>query len=68
MENFQLTLLIIGVVFILLIFLFMVYTLIKVIKNHHLQGSTMPLWVLIILLFPIVGSIIYLFYESKNKI
>jgi hypothetical protein len=45
----------------LLIFIFEIWMLIDAIKNPRLQGNQRVIWVLVILLLPCLGSIVYFF-------
>jgi len=45
----------------LLIFIFEIWMLIDAIKNPRLEGNQRVIWVLVILLVPCLGSIIYYF-------
>ncbi|WP_425565272.1 PLDc N-terminal domain-containing protein [Sphingobacterium kyonggiense] len=39
--------------------------IIHIAKNHKIQGFSTPLWVLVMIIFPIVGCIGYLIYNNR---
>jgi len=45
----------------ILVFIFQIWMLIDAIKNPRLEGNQRVIWVLVILLLPCLGSIIYYF-------
>lgn len=44
-----------------------VYCLIHCIRNHRLSGNTKLLWLIIILIAPFIGSLIYLVIGKKGQ-
>jgi hypothetical protein len=50
----------------LLILAFIIYVLVRILKNKNLDGLATPLWILVVLIFPIIGGIVYLVYESSE--
>jgi hypothetical protein len=57
-----------GLIFLAVWALLSVYSLISVIRSHSINGGAKILWVVIIIVVPIVGSLIYLFWRSVKEL
>lgn len=52
---------------VLLTVILYIYCLIHCIRNNRLQGNSKPLWLIIILIAPFIGSLIYLVVGRKGS-
>ena len=58
---------VVGLIFFLIELILVVYALMDIFKNSSFSQSTKLLWFIIILLIPILGSLLYLFWgRTKN--
>jgi hypothetical protein len=57
-----------GLIFLIIWALLSLYALINVIPNSHVNGDAKILWVLIIFVVPILGSVFYLFWRSEKEL
>ncbi len=57
-----------GLIFLIIWALLSVYSLINVLRNRNINGGTKILWVVVIIVVPIVGSLIYLFWKSVKDL
>ncbi len=53
-----------GLIFLLIWGLLSLYSLINVLRSQSINGGAKILWVVIIIVVPILGSLIYLFWKS----
>ncbi|HZX59506.1 MAG TPA: PLDc N-terminal domain-containing protein [Mucilaginibacter sp.] len=53
-----------GLIFLIVWGLLSLYSLINILRTHAINGGTKILWVVIIIVVPIIGSLIYLFWKS----
>jgi hypothetical protein len=56
-----------GLIFLLIWGLLSLYSLINVLRSHAINGGTKMLWVVIIIVVPILGSLTYLFWKSVKN-
>jgi phospholipase D-like protein len=57
-----------GLIFLIVWGLLSLYSLINVIRNHNINGGAKILWVVIIIVVPILGSLFYLFWRSVKTL
>jgi hypothetical protein len=57
-----------GLIFLILWALLSLYSLINVIRNRNINGGSNILWVVIIIVVPILGSLTYLFWRSVKEL
>ena len=57
-----------GLIFLIVWALLSVYSLINLLRNRNINGGTKILWVVVIIVVPIVGSLIYLFWKSVKDL
>ncbi|HTD99390.1 MAG TPA: PLDc N-terminal domain-containing protein [Mucilaginibacter sp.] len=57
-----------GLIFLIIWALLSLYSLINVIRNPNVNGGSKILWVVIIIVVPIFGSLIYLFWKSVKEL
>lgn len=57
-----------GLIFLILWALLGLYALINVIRNTGINTGTKTLWIIIIAVVPILGSLIYLFWRSVKTL
>ncbi|WP_295653101.1 PLDc N-terminal domain-containing protein [uncultured Mucilaginibacter sp.] len=58
---------VVGLIFFIIELILVVYALMDIFKNSSFSQSTKLLWFIIILLIPILGSLLYLFWgRTKN--
>jgi len=57
-----------GLIFLILWALLSLYALVNVIRNRNISGGAKILWVVIIIVVPILGSLIYLFWKSVKEL
>jgi len=55
-----------GLVFFIIEAILVIYAVLDIIKNRNFNMNTKLLWVIIIILIPILGSILYLVW-GRNK-
>jgi len=60
-------LLLFGALISLLCFALWIWMLIDCLTNHGIQGSEKVAWVLVILLLPFIGSVIYFFIGRPKR-
>ena len=53
-----------GLIFLIIWVLLSVYSLINVLRNKNMSGGAKILWVVVIIVVPILGSLTYLFLRS----
>lgn len=56
---------IVELVFFLLFFAFWIWVIIDVVKQNFKNGTTKATWLLVVVLFPFFGSIIYLIFGRR---
>ena len=56
-----------GLVFFIIEFILIVYALLDIFKNPNFTLNTKLLWVLIIVLIPILGSLLYIFWGRNQS-
>lgn len=57
-----------GLIFLILWALLSLYSLVNVIRNRNINGDSNILWVVIIIVVPILGSLTYLFWRSVKEL
>lgn len=57
-----------GLIFLIIWALLSLYTLINVIRNHNINEGSKILWVVIIIVVPILGSLTYMFWRSVKAL
>lgn len=57
-----------GLIFLIVWAMLSLYSLINVLRNRNINGGTKILWVVIIIVVPILGSLIYLFWRSVKEL
>jgi hypothetical protein len=57
-----------GLIFLVVWALLALYSLINVLRNSSINGGAKILWVAIIIVVPILGSLIYLFWKSVKTL
>lgn len=57
-----------GLIFLILWATLGLYSLITVLRNRNINGGARILWVVIIIVVPILGSLIYLFWRSVKQL
>jgi hypothetical protein len=57
-----------GLIFLILWALLSLYSLINVFRNGNINNGTKVLWIVIIIVVPILGSLIYLFWRSVKEL
>jgi cobalamin synthase len=57
-----------GLIFLILWALLSVYSLINVLRNNNINGGAKILWIVIIIVVPILGSLIYLFWRNVKDL
>jgi hypothetical protein len=57
-----------GLIFLVIWALLSLYSLINVLRNHNVNGGSKILWVVIIIVVPILGSLFYLFWRSVKEL
>lgn len=55
-----------GLIFFIAYVILFIYALLDIFKNPNLNQTTKLLWILIILIAPILGSLIYIFW-GRNQ-
>jgi len=58
----------VGLIFLVIWALLGLYSLINVLRNSNINNGTKVLWVAIIIVVPILGSLIYLFWRSVKEL
>jgi hypothetical protein len=53
-----------GLIFLIIWALLSIYSLVNVLRNKNMNGGAKILWVVIIIVVPILGSLTYLFLRS----
>jgi divalent metal cation (Fe/Co/Zn/Cd) transporter len=56
-----------GLVFFVIEFVLIVYALLDIFKNPSFSLNTKLLWVIIIVLIPILGSLLYIFWGRNQN-
>ena len=56
-----------GLIFFVAYLILFVYALLDILKNPNLNQTTKLLWILIILVAPILGSLIYIFWGRNQS-
>ena len=57
-----------GLIFLIIWALLSLYSLINVLRNSNVNGDSKILWVVIIIVVPILGSLFYLFWRSAKEL
>lgn len=57
-----------GLIFLIIWALLSLYSLITVIRSQNINGGAKILWVVIIIVVPIVGSLIFMFWRSVKEL
>jgi hypothetical protein len=57
-----------GLIFLILWALLSLYSLTNVLRNGNINNGTKILWIVIIIVVPILGSLIYLFWRSVKEL
>lgn len=57
-----------GLVFLVVWMVLALYSLINVLRNINITGGAKILWTAIIIVVPILGSLIYLFWKSVKTL
>ncbi len=57
-----------GLIFMVIWALLSLYSLINVLRNKNVNGDSKILWVVIIIVVPILGSLFYLFWRSVKEL
>jgi hypothetical protein len=57
-----------GLIFLIVWGLLSLYSLINVIRNPNINGGAKTLWIVIIIVVPIIGSLFYLFWKSVKTL
>ncbi|HEY4195314.1 MAG TPA: PLDc N-terminal domain-containing protein [Mucilaginibacter sp.] len=58
----------VGLIFLIIWALLSLYSLINVLRNNNVNGGSKILWVVIIIVVPILGSLFYLFWKSVKEL
>jgi hypothetical protein len=56
-----------GLIFLILWVLLSIFTLINIFRNDNVNRENKFLWVIIIVVVPILGSLVYLYWHSVKK-
>jgi len=56
-----------GLIFFVAYLILFLYALLDILKNPNLNQTTKLLWILIILVAPILGSLIYIFWGRNQS-
>jgi divalent metal cation (Fe/Co/Zn/Cd) transporter len=56
-----------GLIFFIIELILIVYALMDIFKNPNFNTNTKLLWVIIIVLIPILGSLLYLFWGRNQS-
>jgi len=56
-----------GLIFFVITAILVIYALLDVLKNPGLNGNTKLLWIIIIILLPIIGSLLYIFWGRNQN-
>ena len=56
-----------GLIFFVIEFALIVYALLDIFKNPNFNFNTKLLWVIIIVLIPILGSLLYIFWGRNQS-
>jgi predicted lysophospholipase L1 biosynthesis ABC-type transport system permease subunit len=56
-----------GLVFFIIELILVVYAILDIIKNPNFSFNTKLLWVIIIVLIPILGSLLYIFWGRNQN-
>ncbi|HEY0245571.1 MAG TPA: PLDc N-terminal domain-containing protein [Mucilaginibacter sp.] len=56
-----------GLIFMIIWALLFVFTLLNILRNHNLGVGNKLIWIVIILVVPILGSLIYILWKSAQK-
>ncbi|MEO6850616.1 MAG: PLDc N-terminal domain-containing protein [Mucilaginibacter sp.] len=57
-----------GLIFLLLWAMLSLYALVNVIRSRNINGGAKILWVVIIIVVPILGSLVYMFWRSVKEL
>ena len=57
-----------GLIFLVIWALLSLYSIINVLRNRNVNEGTKILWVVLIIVIPIVGSLSYLFWKSVKTL
>jgi hypothetical protein len=57
-----------GLIFLIVWGLLSLYSLINILRTHVINGGTKILWVVIIIVVPILGSLTYLFWRGVKTL
>ncbi len=56
-----------GMIFFILWVLLVIFTLVSILRNSNVNRDNKLLWIVIILVVPIIGPLVYLFWHSARK-
>jgi hypothetical protein len=57
-----------GLICLILWLALSLYSLVNILRTHAINGGSKVLWMLIIIVIPIVGSLTYLFWRSVKTL
>jgi hypothetical protein len=57
-----------GLVFLILWGLLALYSLVNILRTHAINGESKLLWIVIIIVVPILGSLTYLFWRRVKAL
>ena len=57
-----------GLIFLIIWAMLSLYSLVNVLRNNNINGGTKILWVVVIIVVPILGSLVYLFWRTVKEI
>jgi hypothetical protein len=57
-----------GLIFLFVWTLLSIYSFVNVLRDHNINSGSKILWVLVILVVPILGSLTYLFWRSVKTL
>jgi hypothetical protein len=56
-----------GLIFMIIWALLFVFTLLNILRNHNVGAGNKIIWIIIIIVVPILGSLIYILWKSARK-
>jgi hypothetical protein len=57
-----------GLIFLAIWALFSIYALVSVLRNPHITGGGKMLWIIVIIIVPVFGSLFYVFWHNIRAI
>jgi len=57
-----------GLIFLIIWGALSLYSLINIIRTHAINGGSKILWIVIIIVVPILGSVTYLFWRNVKEL